>query len=167
MSGFLAVENARASTLLAYVRDYMPDTGDQITYTEVLDLLEMNDVDPKTVGSVLSGVVAVVNKRLHRDGDHRHLSNIATVGYCIGTPARMREEVISRMRAVDRQMVANLRLTEKIVRHPDATTAERKRAADAAAAQAALLSMVRRDQRRVRAAWPAEETSPVLTGDVV
>lgn len=148
--------------LHAYVREHLIDVGDFVSYPELIDMFDLGETVPVAMaGSVLSGVVAVVNRRLHRDGDHRHLVNVATAGYRVGSPRDLREEAMSRMRAVDRQQIANLRLIEKVIRHPDATAAERKRAADAAAAQAALLTLVRRDQRRIQTMWPSEETSPV------
>lgn len=160
---FLARENSRATLLLGYVREHMPDTGNRITYDEVIDVIDLDasEITTRDLGSVLSGVVAEVNKRLHRDGDWRHLANIETVGYQIATPAELREESMSRMRRTMRMQVANQRAIEKAIRHPDSTPGERKRAADAAAAQAALLTLIRREQRKIRHVWPAEETSPV------
>lgn len=161
---FLPNENSRASILLGYVREHMHDAGDQVTYEEVLTLLEV-DADPKQAGSLLSGVIATVNKRLHRAGDWRHLSNVQTVGYRIANPADIRHEALARLRMIERQAVASLRATEKGIRHPDATPGERKRAADAAAAQANALSMMRRENRKIKQAWPAEEPVVVAQPD--
>ena len=118
--------------------------------------------------TLLSGVVGEVNKRLHRSGEHRHLVNVEGTGYKIASPSEMRSEFLARQRAVDRQQVNNLRLVEKVVRHPETTAAERKRASDAVNAQAALLALVRREQRKIRSGWPAEEppgVPPDAVGD--
>jgi hypothetical protein len=138
----------------------MTDTGDIVTYEHVLDLLGIEH-HGGNASDVLSGIVSNVNKRLHRAGDWRHLVNVVKVGYRIGSPAEVRSEVLGRMRWVDRQNVSALRAIEKVVRHPDATIGERQRAANAAAAQSALLQLVRREHRKVRSNWPEEETSPV------
>jgi hypothetical protein len=158
---FVPSENSRASVILGYVKDHMIEVGDLLTYTEMLGLIE---VDPSIVPdppTLLSGIVAQINKRLHQAGDWRHMINVPTVGYRIAAPGEIREEVLGRMRHVDRQQVNNLRAIEKVVRHPDTTPAERKRAADAVSAQQALLTMVRREQTKIRNAWPAEESSPI------
>lgn len=165
--GFLPSENSRASILLGYVNEYMTEAGDAITYDEVLGLIDVDRSEIKTpyVSQELSSLIATVNKRLHREGDWRHLVNEVGVGYRIGTPPEVRHEVVNRMRWVDRQQVSSLRAIEKVVRHPDATPGERKRAADAAASQAALLRLVRREQMKMRKAWVEEETSPVRPDD--
>lgn len=157
---FTPNENSRASLLLGYVREHMEEAGDTVTYEEVAGILGLEECDDP--GSAFSSIITVVNKRLHRDGDWRHLVNVAKLGYRVGTPNDVRQETLSRQRWVERQQASALRATEKIVRHPDATPGERQRAANAAASQAALLQMVRREHRKIRKAWPAEEESPVL-----
>lgn len=165
--GFLPSENSRASILLGYVCEHMTEAGDSITYDEVLGLigLDRSEIKGPYVSQELSSLISTVNKRLHREGDWRHLVNEVSVGYRIGTPSEIRCEVINRMRWIDRQQVSSLRAIEKGVRHPDATPGERKRAADAAASQAALVRLVRREQRKMRSAWVAEEVSPVPPDD--
>jgi hypothetical protein len=157
---FLPDENSRASRLFDYVREYMVEDGTTITYAELADMFGMDELTLRD-HRVSSDVVAKVNTRLHRDGDHRHLISISNVGYRIATPQEARGEVLSRTRAIDRQQVSVLRTIEKIVRHPNASMAERTRAANAAQQQANLLSMTRREHRKMRAAWKPEETSPV------
>jgi hypothetical protein len=160
---FLPNESSRASIVLGFVKDHCHDAGQTITYSEMLGLVDVDaSVDDPTL--LLSGVVAEVNKRLHRDGDWRHLANVPTVGYRIASTDDLRSESFARMRRSERQQIANQRAIEKVIRHPDATPNERKRAADASAAQAALLMMMRREQRKIRQLWPAEETSPVILG---
>jgi hypothetical protein len=157
---FIPSENSRATVLVGYVLEHMPEVGDQLTYTEMLDLCGFDETPPDPA-TVLSGVVAEVNKRLHRAGDWRHLSNVQKVGYRIASPSQLRTEVFGRMRHVKRQHIANQRAIEKVIRHPDATAAERKRAADAASQHAALLTLLTREQRKIQKSWPAEEVSPV------
>ena len=41
MSGFLASESARASIVLKYVSEYMPNVGDLVTYAELLGMLDL------------------------------------------------------------------------------------------------------------------------------
>lgn len=158
---FMPNENSRASKLLDYVEAHLNDEGDLITYEEMLGLIDWVLPDGVPPGQALSGIVADVNTRLHRSGDWRHLQNRQGVGYYIGSPRSIREEVLGRRAAIERQMVRAIRATEKINRHPNASVAERRRATDAANAQAALLSAVRRENRRIRAAWPEDERSPV------
>ena len=158
---FLPNENSRASIILGYVREYMTDAGNTVTYSELLAMLDLPDVPHREASFVLSSVVMEVNKRLHRDGDWRHLTNVEGIGYRIASPSDLRAENVSRMRRVERQQVANQRAIEKAIRHPDAGALERKRAADAAQAQAALLMLFRKEHRKIRNLWPASETSPV------
>lgn len=158
---FLPNENSRASIVLGYVRDYMTDAGQTVTYSELLAMLDLEHVNHRDASFILSGVVMEVNKRLHRDGDWRHLTNVENVGYRIATPTDLRAENVARMRRVERQQVANQRAIEKAIRHPDASALERKQAADAAQAQAALLMLFRKEHRKIRNLWPAPETSPV------
>ena len=158
---FLPNENSRASIVLGFVREFMVDAGQTITYTELLDMLDLSHVPQRDASFVLSGVVMEVNKRLHRDGDWRHLTNVEGVGYRVASPADLRAENVARMRRVERQQVANQRAIEKAIRHPDASGQERKQAADAAQAQAALLMLFRKEHRKIRKLWPAPETSPV------
>jgi hypothetical protein len=157
---FLPNENSRASIVLGYVREYLTDAGQTITYDEMLGLLDIERT-AADMSFLLSGVVAEVNKRLHRDGDWRHLANVPSVGYRIASPSDLRAEALGRMRRSERQQVANQRAIEKAIRHPDASPVERKRAADASAAQAGLLMLIRKEQRKIRNLWPAPETSPV------
>lgn len=161
--GFLPDERSRANLLYRFVLDSeaLDETGAGISYEEVFTLLEVEDPGELQRSSILSGVVSEVNKRLHRCGDHRHLVNVARWGYRVGSPAELRSEVLSRARSVERQLITALRTTEKVVRHPDSTAGERKRAADAAASQAALLSHYSAETRRIRVEWPEEESSPV------
>lgn len=159
---FLPNENSRASLLLDYVVECMEDVGDSIGYEQVFEVCGIDDTDKlDQAGMLLSGIIDTVNKRLHRAGDWRHLQNVARVGYCIGSPATIRSEVMGRHRQMVRSQVRALRATEKVVRHPDATPSERKRAADCAANQAAHLDMMRRHNREVGRIWIAEEVSPI------
>lgn len=158
---FVPSENSRASLLLAYVLDQMDDVSHQVTYRQICEICGIPRSEDATESMLVSGVVGEVNKRLHRSGDWRQLVNVPNVGYKIGTPAELRELVLGRHRHVQRQMLSMIRESEAVIRHPDSTAGERKRAADATAAQAALLQMVRRDQRRIRRSWHAEEISPV------
>lgn len=159
---FLPNENSRASLLLDYVEQHLVDVGDTVTYEEVFDICQIEDTEKLAMaGTYLSSVVDTVNKRLHRQGDWRHLQSVERVGYKIGSPETIRVEVISRHRQMIGMQVRALRATEKVIRHPTATAAERKRAADAAASQAAYLDMMRRHKRRLVDAWQPEETSPV------
>lgn len=160
MAGFLPNENSRASILLDYVRAEMVNAGDCLSYEDTLKLVGV-EADIHEASQLLSGVVNVVNKRLHRDGDWRHLSTVEMVGYRIATPAELRLETMARLRRSERQQVATQRAIEKVIRHPDATTAEQRRATDAAAAQAPLLMIQRRELQKIRRLWPTEETSPV------
>lgn len=160
---FLPNESSRASVVLGFVRDHCHDAGQTITYSEMLALVDV-EVEVSDPSTLLAGVVAEVNKRLHRDGDWRHLVNVQMVGYRVASPDDLRSESFARMRRSERQQIANQRAIEKVIRHPDATPTERKRAADASAAQAALLMMMRREQRKIRQLWPSEEKSPVVFG---
>lgn len=160
MGGFLPNEHSRASLLLDYLRAEMLNAGDCISYIDVLELLGV-EADPREASSLLSEVISTVNKRLYNDGDWRHLATVETVGYRIATPADLRHETFARLRRSERQQVATQRAIVKVIRHPDSTAAEQRRASDAAAAQAPLLMIQRREQRKIRRMWPAEETSPV------
>ena len=158
---FTPSENSRSSIILGYVKEHLTEVGNLLPYGEMLALIDLDETQVPDPPTLLSGIVAQINKRLHQSGDWRHLINVPTVGYRIAAPGEIRCEVLGRMRHVDRQQVNNLRAIEKVVRHPDTTPAERQRAADAVNAQQALLTMVRREQRKIRSAWPAEESSPV------
>jgi hypothetical protein len=158
---FTTSENGRATIIYGYTKDHLVEVGDVITYDEMLDLLEIPKADIADPSSTLSGVISQVNKRLHQSGCWRHLINIPNVGYRIARPGELRSEVFGRMRHIERQQVTNLRAIEKVVRHPDATAGERKRAADAAATQSRLLQLVRHEQRKMRRQWPEEEVSPI------
>jgi DNA-binding winged helix-turn-helix (wHTH) protein len=157
---FMPNDNSRASVLHAYVCEHLPEAGDIVTYAELRDMLDVDEGD-RFISSVLSPVIALVNKKLHRDGEHRHLVNVENVGYRIASPSDIRVETLGRLRHIDRQQVMALRAMEKAVRHPDASASERKRAADAVAQQAALMQMTRREQAKLRRMWPADEVSPV------
>lgn len=157
---FLPNESSRASIVLGFVREHMHDVGASISYSEMLALIEL-DTEVADVSTLLSGVVAEVNKRLHRDGDWRHLANVPTAGYRIASPEDLRSESMARMRRSQQQQVANIRAIEKVVRHPDATVEVRKRASDASAAQGAFLQVMSHHAKKVRVAWPSSEQSPV------
>jgi hypothetical protein len=159
---FTISENGRATIIFNYAREHLCEVGDQVTYEEILDLLDIDNEIMPDPGSTLSTVIGQVNKRFHQAGDWRHLINMPNVGYRIARPGELRHEVFGRMRHIERQQVNNLRAIEKVVRHPDASASERKRAADAAAAQSQLLQMVRHHQRKMRRQWPEEEVSPVI-----
>lgn len=160
---FLPNENSRASKLLDYIREQMHETGDLVTYEQLCEIIDLPLVglDRRDIVSKLSGLIDEVNKRLHRDGDWRHLYNVVTQGYRISSMVDVRQENLSRMRQAEASQVRALRVVEKGIRHPDATVAERRRASDAAAAQGALLALSKKEHRKVRALWPREETSPV------
>lgn len=160
MAGFVASETSRVSLLLTYVEEFMDNAGDTLSFEQMLDVCDMADVEHDR--AVLSSVVADVNKRLHRNGDWKQLIAVRNVGYRIATPAEARADFLDRSRHVDRQLIANVRAAEKLVRHPDATAAERKRAADAASQAATIRMMVQRDHRKLKRAWVAEEESPVF-----
>jgi hypothetical protein len=161
---FLPQENSRASLLADLVRS-IDEQGTMISYSDIFDLFDMDDKPVDQAQPFLSSVVAKANQRLHRDGDWRHLQNVPTVGYRVASPAGLRDEVMARQRSAQRTMIAALRASEKVIRHPNASVLERRQATDAVTAQAALLTMVRREQRKIRNAWPADERSPVVNID--
>lgn len=163
---FLPSETSRPSILHGYVKDYMAEMGDTVTYKEVLGLFDM-DLELPEPARLLSKVIDDVNRRLHRDGDWRWLINVERIGYRIATPEEVRLYNFAGMRRRERQQVRELRATETIIRNPSSTPGERKRAADAAASQAALLQLMRREQRKIKRAWPAEEVSPVPSEEPV
>lgn len=160
---FLPNENSRASKVLDYVREQMTETGDLVTYEMLCDIIDLPLVglDRRDIVSKLSGLIDEVNKRLHRDGDWRHLYNVVTQGYRIASAADIRQENLGRMRQSEATQTRALRAIEKAIRHPDATAAERRQAADVAANQGALLALSKKEHRKVRALWPKEEVSPV------
>lgn len=163
---FLPKERSRATLLLAYVQDQMSEAGVVIDYATALDICDIVGVSTEDASTILAGVISKVNARLHSSGDWRHLINVPTVGYRIATPAEVREEAFGRLNHINRQHHAILRSTEKVIRHPDITPAERVRAANAAAAQGSLLLTFRQQSRTLKKAWPEEERSPVLPGDM-
>ena len=156
---FVPSTDSRATRLLDYVRQFMPSTGDQIGYDAALEVIGVAYEGPPT--DVLSSVVGIVNRRLHRDGDWRQLVNVATVGYRVATPEELRLEMLTASRSAVRKQVHAQRSIESTIRHPDASVAERRRAADASALNAQLLRLMRREHGRIRRAWPKDETSPV------
>jgi hypothetical protein len=158
---FTPDEKSRTAVIYAYTREHMTEVGDMLTYEEAFGLLDLEPVPD--AGSAFASLISKVNARLARDGDWRHLQNAVGAGYRIASPAELREETLGRMRHVERQQIATQRAIEKVIRHPDATVVERKRATDAAASLAALRTLVRREQRKVRNAWPKDEQSPVVT----
>lgn len=158
---FQPSERSRATILHRYVREHMADVGDTITYDEIAAMLGMDFDGVERASLLTANLIGDVNRRLHREGDWRHLVNVPTVGYCVASPEAIRVEVANRLRHIERTQASALRATEKGVRHPDATVAERRRAADAAAAQSALLALTRRENRKVMSLWPADEVSPV------
>lgn len=166
---FLPNENSRASKVLDYVREQMTETGEMVTYEQLCDIIELPLVglDRRDIVSKLSGLIDEVNKRLHRDGDWKHLYNVVTQGYRLASPADVRQENLGRMRQAEATQIRALRAVEKVIRHPDASVADRRHAADAAAAQGALLALSKKEHRKVRALWPKGETSPVLDASEV
>jgi hypothetical protein len=156
---FVPSTDSRPSRLLDHVREFMPATGDLLRYSDALEVLGVDYDGPPT--DVLSGIVAAVNRRLHRDGDWRLLVNVPTVGYRVATPEEARQEVLAVNRQAVRKQVRAQRGIESVIRHPDASVAERRRAADASALNANLLRLMRREHGRIRRAWPRDETSPV------
>ena len=162
---FMPQENSRATKLYRYVQSHLQEEGDLLTYEDVCTVIEVQCPENVLPSQFLGSIIDTVNKRLHRDGDWRHLQNRTNVGYYIGSPASLRAEVLGRRSHVERQMVKSLRASEKLTRHPSASVAERRRAADVVAAQASLLTMVRREHRAIRNAWVEEEVSPVQTGE--
>lgn len=161
---FESIDESRLTKLHAYVSEYLIDAGDSISYPEIAEILELPSSEGDSRATIYQ-TVTDVNKRLWRDGDWRHLINIENSGYRIATPVELREDAFDRMRRSERQQVANRRAIEKVIRHPDATPGERKRATDAANKQAVLLAMLRREQRSIKKLWPAEEVSPVPKPD--
>lgn len=158
---FVPNENSRASLLLDYVVGQLLNAGDSMSYREIMDLCGITNESLLPDSMLASGIVAEVNKRLHRMGDWRVLVNVISTGYKIGSPAELRELALGQNKHAARTLGTAQRVTEAVVRHPDSTVAERKRAADATAAQGALLQIVRREQRKIAMGWPAEERSPV------
>lgn len=160
--GFMPSERSRASTLLGFVKDHMVNAGDVITYDELAGLLDLRVDDVKEIPSTVSGVIARVNKRLHLNGDWRHLSNIPTVGYRVASPDDLRTETIARQQHMLRTHLAAMSATSKTLIHPDSTPAVRKQAADARAHQDALAVIMRKHNRQTRKVWPAHERSIVV-----
>lgn len=165
---FTPQEDSRVSLALKYVSSELPDVGDTVTYEQLVDICGITmPGDDVPISTLVAGIVSKVNERLHRDGDWRWLINLPLVGYRVATPAEQREEAQGRLRAAQRQQLTSLRVTESLVRHPEATPGERKRAADAAASIAALHQMQERERRRINRRWPKEEVSPVIKGELL
>ena len=163
---FVPKEDSRVSLALKYVASEMENVGDIVTYEQLVDICGVVIVPDVPVSTLVAGVVSDVNKRLHRDGDWRWLVNVPTVGYKVASPAEQREEAIGRLRSASRHQMTSLRATESLVRHPEATPGERKRASDAAVSIATLGQLQRREQRRISRRWPKEEVSPVVEAEL-
>lgn len=156
---FVPTSDSRTTRLLDHVRTNMPSAGNMLPYEVALEIIDVAyDGAPS---DVLSSIVAKVNQRLHREGDWRLLVCVPLQGYRVATPEEVRQEVLAINRQAARKHVRSQRAIETVIRHPDASVAERRRAADASALNAALLRLVRREQSKIRRAWPRDETSPV------
>ena len=158
---FLPQERSRATLPLRYVQSEMSEAGATVEYAQVFDICDIVGPSLDEASTILAGVVSKVNAKLHSSGDWRHLINVPTVGYRIATPEEVRLEAFGRLDHINRQHHEILRSTEKVIRHPDITAAERVRAANAAANQGALMMIFKKESRRLKKAWPEEERSPV------
>lgn len=155
-------DRSRATVLYRYVIEWMENQGDGITYTMLVEMFELPSNMPRhEMISTVSNVVSLVNRRLADAGDWRHLVNVETVGYHIGSPEELRIVSARDERAAHRKLQQASHAAEKTIRHPDATVAERRRAADVAANQSQVSQILGRMRRQNRRIWLPEEVSPV------